>query len=157
MFAAFVLHYLKKLLMKKLLLLALPALFIFASCKRTGSPGHFISASSSTTGAFSSTGSSIFTTGATGAKIIIEGTSSSGAKMQIIINPYAGTTGTIALVMDTVTETVCQYTPASGSPIVVSAHGTVTLTSVTPDIIGSFAFTGRDSSINTGTFNAPTP
>jgi len=115
--------------------------------------GHYLNASSGTIGSFSSSGTAVTTNGAAGAKIVIEGNSTTGSNFLVIMNPYPGTTGTF-IVSDT-SSTNCQY--ASITTIINGVHGTVTLTSVTPDIIGTFTFTGRDSSIFTGSFNAPMP
>lgn len=142
--------------MKNLLLLFLPAVLAVTSCSRTGSSGHFITGSSTSTGSFSATGSSINTDGAAGAKIVIDGRSSSGSRMLIILNPYSGVTGTFP-VDDTIINSRCEYIPASGSPVNISAHGTVTLTSVTPNIVGTYSFTGRDSGSYSGSFNVPMP
>jgi hypothetical protein len=137
--------------------ISLLGIMIIASCTPgTGTAGHHITSSSTgSAGSFSSTGSSVTTSGAAGAKISILGMASSGAKMYIILNPYAGVTGTFPL-SDT-SNTLCQYNPAGGAAANPSVHGTVTLTSVTPNIVGTFSFTGRDSSIFTGSFNAPMP
>lgn len=143
--------------MKRFSAICLLGIMVFASCTRTGTSGHHITASSTgSAGSFSSTGSSVNTAGAVGAKITVEGVSASGARLLINLNPYAGITGTFP-VDDTIINSCCVYYPVTSSSGIMSAHGFVTLTSVTPDIIGTFNFTARDSAVFTGSFNVPTP
>jgi hypothetical protein len=145
--------------MKKLLVFSFAIITIasFAACTRGArtTSAHYISATAGSISSFYSSGSAVTTDGAAGAKIVIEGTAPSGAKMLVILNPYAATTGTLAL--SNTGNTNCEYISPASDTINMSVHGTVTLTSVTPDIIGTFTYTGSDSSVFTGSFNVPMP
>ena len=148
--------------MKNLLKFSFVALLIisaFASCtkhtaEKTTSP-YYLSATSTTIGSFYSSGTLLSAGGSSGTKLAISGTSSTGATMYLWLNPYPGITGTFAL---SDSNSGAEYITPTYSAVIISVHGTVTLTSVTPNIIGTFAYTGIDSVVVTGSFNVvPVP
>ena len=137
--------------------IALLSISIFTSCtkqsaERTTSV-QYLSATSGTIGSFYSSGTLLTANGATGAKIEIQATSSSGATMYLWLNPYSGTIGVFPL--GTTGVVGLEYTTISTA--IMSVHGTLTLTSVTPDIIGTFTYTGSDSAVVTGSFDVIAP
>jgi hypothetical protein len=133
------------------------AFLFIAACtkpaKKTTSPVSFTGTSSSI-GTFSATGSSVSAGGATGAKIEIDASSPSGTRMVLYMNPYTATTG-IHLISGASVGGV--YYSVTSDTVISSVHGNITLTSVTPDVIGTFNYTGSDSSIFSGSFEVPAP
>jgi hypothetical protein len=83
----------------------------------------------------------------------VRGYLASGAYVSIWIYSYTGAVGTF-----TMAPTVCGgfYKPAS-TDLRSSAYGTLTISTATPSLTGSFSFTCTDSTAITGTFDAPTP
>lgn len=138
---------------------AILAICVLGSCTKEPSAKatstHYVSASSSSIGSFYVSDPNISVVGAAGLKITITATASSGATIDLYVNPYAATPGII--VVDTNTGGV--YTSASSTTAVgsVPGSGSITLTSVTPDIIGSFSYIGSDGNTFTGSFNVPAP
>jgi hypothetical protein len=144
-------------LSQSILLAVLPIVLLATSCKKEPAAkttaGHFLTATSSSIGTFSATGTEVGAGGAAGAKITINAETSAGAKFVIYINPYAGVPGVLALPGG---EHLCAYLPASGGAIS-SVSGNITLTATTPDIIGTFNYTGTDGSTFSGSFNVGAP
>ena len=138
----------------KISLISLLSICAFASCTKHNSEkstsAQFFSASSSTIGSFSSSGSSLYAAGAGGAKFWIRAMSTMGAEMDLWLDPFPGTTGVYSI--DGI-SCGAQYSNAGSDTVISSAHGSMTITAVTPDLIGSFVYTGRDSVIYTGSFN----
>ncbi len=112
---------------------------------------HYFSATSSTVGTFSVAGSETGAAGATGAKVDIWGEDASGRNITLHLNPYTGATGVITMSG----ETGALY--QNGSTRITSTTGTITLTSISPDLAGSFSYTGTDGIIYSGTFNVAAP
>lgn len=143
----------------KLALIAMAMMACYTSCHTSGArttSAHFITATSTSIGAFNASGINVTTDGAVGAKISIQGeVTGSQRRLIISINPYAGITGPITL--GGTSNSAIMFYSALADTLIMSAHGTITLTSVTPDVAGTFSYTGSDSSVVTGSFNAPTP
>lgn len=132
---------------------------VIASCTKkpvakTTSP-NYLSASSSTIGSFYCSGASVSAGGASGAKLEIDASAASGRRMVLFLNPYTATTGYIAITGGTYVGG--QYSSAANDTVVMSAHGNITLTSVSPNVIGTFNYTGTDSMVYSGSFNVPAP
>jgi hypothetical protein len=142
----------------RILFIALAALLSFTGCKKdTASKttaGHYLSASSASIGSFHSS-SSVIAAGASGAKITITAEATTGARLTLYINPYAGTVGVIPLGPGS--ETGGLYRTSSGSAPISSTSGNITITAVTPDIIGTFNYVATDGSTFTGSFNVAAP
>ena len=129
----------------------------FASCKKATektTTANTVTTTASSIGTFTSTGSSVVASGASGAKISISATSSTGASFLVWLDPYSGTTGTYSLNDD---SHGAEWISANNDTTIVSAHGTLILTAVTPNVVGSFVFTGRDSVVYTGAFSVVAP
>lgn len=84
----------------------------------------------------------------------VNGTSPSGTSITVWIYSYAGTIGTFSMDGSNYGGTYKPTTTAAAMP---SAHGSLTVTAVTPNLTGSFNFTCTDSTVITGTFNSTTP
>jgi hypothetical protein len=83
----------------------------------------------------------------------VRGYLASGAYVSVWIYSYTGALGTFMMA-----PTVCGgfYKPA-GIDMISSAHGMLTISTATPNLTGSFSFTCVDSSVISGTFDAPAP
>jgi len=84
----------------------------------------------------------------------IEGKSTAGAGINLTTLVYAGI-GTL-YIDSTASLTMASYVPAGGTGVA-AVHGSITFTANTPDIIGTYHFTGTDSSVYTGSFDVPHP
>jgi len=131
---------------------------LFTACSKSPkaktTTTHFVSATSSTIGTFYSSGSMVSAGGAAGAKIEIDATSLGGATLTLYMNPYSATTGFFPISGLSVGGV---YHSGTYDTVISSVHGNITLTSVTPDVIGTFSYTGSDSSVFSGSFNVPAP
>lgn len=119
---------------------------------------HFISASVSGSGsAFSSLGAMVKTNkneASPNPYVEVNGTSSSGSRITVWIYSYVGAVGTFT--MDG-TNYGGTYRPSATALPIPSAHGSLTVSAVSPNLTGSFNFTCWDSTVITGTFNSTTP
>lgn len=145
----------------RILFIALAALLSFTGCKKdTASKttaGHYLSASSGSIGSFHSS-SYIDAEGASGAKIAIDAEATTGARLSLYINPYVGTVGVIPLgPWGPGSETGGIYHSTTSSAPISSTSGNITITAVTPDIIGTFNYVATDGSTFTGSFNVAAP
>ena len=143
----------------KLCCLASLSILTFSSCTRHSSArttaAHYISATISGGGTFYATDPHINTGGSVGDNVKIEGIMpSSNQQLEFWFQIYPGTTGTYSL--NTVSVGGSYYAPPS-TVSSLSVHGTLTLTAVTPDIIGTFSFTRDDSSVVSGSMDIPAP
>jgi hypothetical protein len=136
------------------MLIAAVAIAACTKPKAKTTSAHYLSMSSPSVGAFYSGGTSVQASGATGAKIVIEGESVGGSRVLIYINPYNAVVGPYAV---SGTMIGGAYHSAAEDTIISAVHGTITLTAVSPDIIGTYSYTGSDSSVFTGSFNVPAP
>ncbi|MCF8450269.1 MAG: hypothetical protein K9G49_10410 [Taibaiella sp.] len=148
--------------------LALYALSIFTavitlgSCKKEtaskATASRFVLASVSGSGeAFSSSDDMVRTNKNAASPfpyVEVNGTSASGARISVWIYSYVGSVGTYT--MDG-TNYGGTYKPSTASIPVLSAHGSLTVSAVTPNLTGSFNFTCSDSTVVTGTFNSTMP
>ena len=94
----------------------------------------------------------INTSGTVGDNVKIDG-DSSGQELEFWFQNYPAATGTYSLNAVGVGGTY--HAPAGIGAL--SAHGTLTLTAVMPDIIGTFSFTGTDSTVVSGSMDVPAP
>ncbi len=147
--------------MKKLIGYSAIALIIslaFVSCSKKTAPKVtsplYFTGTSATIGTCSATGSSVSAAGASGAKIEINAISPSGTRMILYMSPYTGSIGVHLIAPITVG---CVYYSVTSDTVISAVHGNITLTATTPDIIGTFNYTGSDSSIFSGSFDVPAP
>lgn len=140
------------------LLVALAGLTGAAGCKKDTAAkttsSHYISASSGSIGSFYASGAEVGAAGAAGAKIEMYGTEASGRRVNIYINPYAGTVGVVPV---TYAHNGGVYSSPLSDTVISSVTGNITLTSVTPDLIGTFSYAASDGSTFTGAFNVAAP
>ena len=123
--------------------------------KQTSSP--FLSATLSVGGAFSSTGSAVQTNKNNAYPhpyVEVKGTGASGEFLFVWIYSYTGALGTFAMGSTSYGGVYKAPSASTGSP---SVYGTLTITSVTPDLTGSFSFTCADSTHVSGTFSSSAP
>ncbi len=142
--------------MKKVLKSALPVLLTIATlsaCTRGArtTSGHFINAAASTGTSVSTSDPNIHSSGTVGGNVKLAGVTTS-SEVEIWFLSYPGTTGTFTL--DNVNRGII-YGYTSDTAVCVS--GTLTITSVTPDVVGTFSYTRNDMSTVTGSFNVPAP
>jgi hypothetical protein len=144
--------------MKYISTLSIAAVLILTGCTKEPAAkttaGHYLTATSSTIGTFSVTGTSVSAGGAAGAKISITAESASGSYLTLYINPYAGTVGVLPITGTPAVGGV--YHPTPGTAIT-SVSGNITLTTVSPDIIGTFNYTASDGSTFAGSFDVAAP
>lgn len=145
-------------LAKIISIIPIAAIALLTSCTKEPvaktTAGHYLTATSSTIGTFSVTGTSVSAGGAAGAKISITAESASGSYLTLYINPYAGTVGVLPITGTPAVGGV--YHPTPGTAIT-SLSGNITLTAVTPDIIGTFNYTASDGSTFAGSFDVAAP
>ena len=137
-------------------ILALSVIITAFGCTKTASKttsGHYVTVTTS--------GGGSFTTTDTTAKawrdatyLGIEGKSTSGALISLGIIS-AATAGTWHFPYPA--ESATGYYISATSSFVTAAHGSITLTSVSPDLVGTFHFTGIDSAVYSGSFNVLAP
>ena len=141
--------------------LTLIDLEFFTGCTRT--PSHtaarpttpyYISATLSGGGTFYVSDSSIYSDGTVGGNVKIEGTLPPGTQIEFWFNSYTATVGTYSL--DGITRGGSYLSPPPYG-FASSAYGTITFTSVTPSVVGTFSFTRTDSVVVAGSFNVPAP
>jgi hypothetical protein len=135
------------------------SILAFSSCTRHSgtrtTSAHYISASISGGGSFYTTDPNINTGGSVGGNVKIDGVmSTSGPQLEFSFLAYPGTTGTYSLGLVSVEGS---YHAAADIVSPESVHGTLTLTAVTPNIVGTFSFTRADSSVVSGSMNVPAP
>ena len=147
----------------KIFLILQCGLLVFASCTRQSSlspsPLHptslnYVAMASGPADSFYTSGSSVSSAGASGAKIVIHAASGASASFLLALNPYAGISGLYALNGESTIE--YRHTSTTDS-FTRSAHGNVTISAVSPNIIGTFIFTGLDSIVYTGSFDVVAP
>ncbi len=119
---------------------------------------HFMSASISGSGGVFSSSGAMVTTNKNAASpnpyVEVNGTSTSGARITVWIYSYIGAIGTFSMDGTSYGGT---YRPSGTAMPVPSAHGSLTISAVTPNVTGSFNFTCWDSTVIAGTFNSTTP
>jgi len=119
---------------------------------------HFVLATvSSSGGAFSSSGDMVKTTKNAGSPfpyVEVNGTSPSGARISVWIYSYTGAVGTYT--MDG-TNYGGTYRPTATTSPIQSVYGSLTVSTVTPNLTGSFNFTCSDSTVISGTFDSDMP
>ena len=119
---------------------------------------HFVLATVSGSGGSFSASDGMVTTNKNSASpfpyVEVNGTSSSGARISVWIYSYVGSIGTFSMDGSNYGGT---YKPTATSAAIPSAHGSLIITAVTPNLTGSFSFTCTDSTVITGTFNSATP
>ncbi len=139
--------------LKRLLLLVVILLAGLVSCrKKEKYPENFISASTGTYKFFAS-GKTVNTykgAGATSSSLTVEGVMASGATLRIWIRDYASKPGVLSL--DSV-DASASFLPVTPSVERTSAHGVLTIKTITPALTGTFNFTCTDSSVVEGSFS----
>jgi hypothetical protein len=138
------------------------AAFTIGSCKKDTAAkttsSHFVLATVSGSGGSFSASDDMVKTNKNSASplpyVEVNGTSPSGARITVWIYSYAGTIGTFS--MDG-SNYGGMYKPTSTAAVIPSAHGSLIVTAVTPNLTGSFNFTCTDSTVIAGTFNSATP
>ena len=141
--------------------LALIAISSFSACtKKSGArttSAHYLTVTISSGGGFTATDSSL-KAWKDAAYLGISGITATGAMIELGIMPNRGTTGTWYLRYPTlpIDTAMAYYTPTPGTAIE-AVHGNITFTAASPNLIGTFNFTGTDSIVYTGSFNVATP
>lgn len=133
-----------------------------ASCKKdTASKAtspHFVLATvSGSGGSFSASDGMVTTNKNSGSPfpyVEVNGTSTSGARISVWIYSYVSSIGTFSMDGSNYGGT---YNPTTTAAVIPSAHGSLIVTAVTPNLTGSFNFTCTDSTVISGTFNSTTP
>ncbi len=124
------------------------------SAPRTTST-YFVSATISGGSPYYSSGSNVTTTGTSGGNVKISSyvpVGTSDRQLEFYFIAYPGTVGTYPLNGVSQGAIYAGVSPEIGRSAV---HGTLTLTSVTPDIIGTYNFTCTDSTLVSGSFDVP--
>ncbi|MCW3123319.1 MAG: hypothetical protein JWQ38_2811 [Flavipsychrobacter sp.] len=141
---------------KQIILPALACLILYSACKKsekkTTSSPHYISFTMPDGTFYKDT--LMQCEGAVGTEVQIGASTKAGTFMLWFKN-YTGTIGTYPL--DNINQRSYVTGIGISDPLCVSVHGSLTITAVSPDIIGSFVYTRADSGIVSGAFNAPTP
>jgi hypothetical protein len=114
---------------------------------------HFISATTSRGGSFYASGAQVIIFGATGDNSKMEGVAALSS-LEFGFISYPGANGTYPI--DGINIMGYYYASSTDTPIS-AIYGTITFTALTPDAIGTFTFTRKDSTHVTGSFNVAAP
>lgn len=130
--------------------IALTALTISSCKKKDTSNNHFISAKIESFTFYASGNFLKVSKNVTAPTLVIEGLMTQGNTLKLNINSFTGVPGTYQL---DGSDGTASYLPETPSIEVASVHGTYTISSVTPDITGTFNFTCTDSTVVIGAFS----
>lgn len=137
-------------------------LMAYSACTRPSSgarttTGHYINATITGGRSFAVTDPNIYVSGTVGGNTKIEGVNTFAAPSATLdfgFLAFPGAAGTYSLAGTAIWGNYNDTTDVAPHTCV---HGTLTLTAVTPDIIGTFTFTRSDSSVVSGSMNVPAP
>ena len=118
---------------------------------RATTTSHFIAGTTSSGTSFRIENDTACTAQLRGTELEIHGQSTSGV-FTIIFNHYSPVVGTYPI---DITNQSLSEADVSGSRVAV--HGSITLTTVVTDIVGTYSFTGHDSVIVNGSFSVTAP
>ncbi len=138
---------------------ACTVLLAYSACTRPSSSarttsGHYINATITGGRSFSVTDPDIHVSGTVGGNVKIDGFDYRYSELEFGFVTYPATTGTYPL---NGTSYLGSYNDTAETVPLLCVHGTLTLTAVSPDVIGTFTFTRSDSSVVTGSLNVPAP
>jgi len=138
----------------KLSFAALLGISAFTSCSKGAKQSNttqYLTLDSKAIDSFSSSGS-MLSVAKNGNKIEITASSTSGKIVYLWLEPYPTMTGKMSL---NSTTNAIEYDAIDST--ITSAYGTLTITTLTPHITGTFTFTGLDAQNYTGTFDVIAP